>query len=153
MAFQNDVVAYDAAGQLVLVVEVKTRRGTTGEWAAATRQLLLRDELVANAPYFLLALPDRFYLWVNHPKDDLIAPDYSIDPLPFLNPYFGMSGIPGYLTGIDFEMIVKGWLATLTWATKSDDLPATSAASGDWLIKSGLFDAMKQGQLTSEVTA
>jgi hypothetical protein len=149
MAFQNDITVYGEAGQLSLVVEIRNRRGTSDTWAAATRQLLLENKLVVNARYFLLALPDRFYLWVDKRQLDLINPDYSIDPLPFLKPYWGGEDAPEYLTNIGFEMVVEAWLATLTWV---DELPADAEESGDWLVESGLFDAIKHGHLASEVT-
>src|SRR5579871_6759785 len=97
MALQNDIVVYDASGQLALAVEVKNRRGTNVEWAAQMRQNLLTHSLV-HAPYFLLALPDHFYLWVNKEQSTAVNPDYAIDPLPFLKPYLGASVVPEYLS-------------------------------------------------------
>jgi len=148
MAFPNDIIAYNATGQLILAVEVRINRNTTPDWAAATRQLLLENNHVTNAPYFLLALPDQFYLWVDKPEAKLINPDYTVDPRPFLKPYFGNGEASEYLTKITFEMVVDAWLATLTWA---DKLPADVSDRGSWLIESGLFDALKQADLVTEV--
>ena len=116
MAFQNDIVAYDASGQLVLVVEVKNKTQHDKRMGDTNASQLLVHGLVANARYFLLAMPDRFYLWVDKQQPELVNPDYIIDPLPFLNPYFGMEGVPEFLTEIGFEMVVEAWLSTLTWA-------------------------------------
>lgn len=148
MAFQNDIVVYDAEQRLALVVEVKSRRGTNEEWAAETRRNLLAHGLLATTPYFLLALPDRFYLWVNQSQPDAF-PDYGVDPVPLLNPFWGSVGIPEHLSPPTFEMIIEGWLATLTWV---DELPESVRENGNWLIESGLFDAIKRGHLAVEVT-
>ncbi len=151
MVFRADVVAYDRTGQPVLVAEVKHERNASSERVAQIRQQLATYSRIVNARYWLLAFPDRFYLWVGeHVEQD--EPDYVVDPLPFLNPFWGMSGIPQYLSETSFEMVVEGWLATLTWADDTDELPASAAASGNWLIKSGLFDALKNGHLAYEVT-
>lgn len=150
MVFKNDMVAYDAAGRLALAVEVRNKRGSDNQWAAATRQLLLENGYANAAPYFLLALPDRLYLWVDKHQSDLVEPDYSIDPLPFLKPYLGTPYVPEHLSNIAFEMVVEAWLASLTW---TGELPANVAENGNWLIESGLLDALKNGWLAYEVTA
>jgi hypothetical protein len=145
MAFQNDIVAYDATGKPVLAVEVKNKRGTNSEWAAQIRRNLLVHGLVADARYFLLALPDRFYLWVDKQQPEIIAPDYNIDPIPFFELYFELVGVPPEnLTGIGFEMLVQLWLNELM---RTDELPENM----DWLIQSGLWEAIKQGHLASEI--
>ncbi|HVU14511.1 MAG TPA: hypothetical protein VHD90_24710 [Phototrophicaceae bacterium] len=142
MAVQNDIVAYSALGQLVLVVEVRTKRSTDSRWAAGTRQILLENALVSNAPYFLLALPDHFYLWVNKQRPELASPDYVIDPAPLLKPYFGTDGVPEYLTENGFELVIRSWLNELMQAADTSD---------DWLKESGLFDALKRGYLAYEI--
>lgn len=144
MNIQADIVAYDTKGKLVLVAEVKNKRGTGGD--GARRQLAAYAE-VTKAPYRLLALPDHFYLWVNK-QPDLENPDYIVDPAPFLRPYWGVEGPSEYLSETSFEMIVEAWLATLTWV---DELPVDAAESGSWLLESGLFDALKRGHLAFEV--
>ncbi len=151
MMDRADAIVYDQTDQPVLVVEVKPTREASYELVEWAHEQLQAYSQAVRATYWLLAFPDRFYLWVGeHPDHE---PDYIIDPLPFLNPFWGMNGIPKYLSETSFEMVVEGWLATLTWADKSDELPATAAASGNWLIESGLFDALKNGRLAYEVTA
>jgi len=148
MAFQADIVAYDASDRLVLVVEIKNRRGTNSQWVARMRQQLAAYGQVADARYLLLALPDRFYLWVDK-RPELSDPDYTIDPLPLLKPYLGTPNVSEYLGEVGFEMVVEAWLASLTWAEKP---PTNTGENADWLIESGLFDALKHGHLASEVT-
>lgn len=148
MPFQNDIVVYDKTGQLVLVVEVKTRRGVSDAWAAEMRRNLLAHG-ATQAPYFVLALPDRFYLWVDKQPLELVNPDYVVDPLPFLKPYLGTPVVSEYLSETGFEMVVEAWLTSLMW---TDELPQDIAESSGWLIESGLFNALREGHLASEVT-
>ena len=149
MNFRADMAIYDKIGQLILVVEVKNKLDTSSSWAAKMRRNMLAHGLMPNARFFLLALPDRFYLW----KDDGIAPEivsptYEIDPRPFLRSYYNGTEIPIIsLTGESFELIVSSWLSKLL---QSDALPP-ELQKQDWLIESGLYEAIKLGHLAAQV--
>lgn len=152
MAIRSDIMAYDSEGNLALVVEVKNKRGTDNEWATKMRRNMLAHGLVPSARYFLLALPDRFYLWKDKPLPELEKPGYEIDPLPFLEPYFEGVGIqPENLSGAGFELLVLSWLNELA---QTGELPDT-LLKGDnaWLIESGLLEAINQGHIVPEVAA
>jgi len=149
MRFKADMAVYDKTGQLALVVESKNKLGTSSNWAAKMRRNMFAHGLMPDTPYFLLALPDRFYLW----KDagivpEIILPNYEIDPKPILQSYHNGSEISlNSLTGESFELVISSWLSKLL---QSDILPP-ELQEQDWLIESGLFEAIKLGHLAVQV--
>lgn len=145
-----DILAFDRFGQVALIGEIKNKRGTSAEWAAKMRRNMFAHGLLPNAPFFLLALPDVFYLWKNTGINlDVIAPTQKIDPQPFLQPYYENSGIsPDNLTGRSFEFIVTSWLNQALRAKSQQDL---FSKNQDWLVSSGLFDKLAGGRLELEV--
>ncbi len=149
IGFRADLAIYDKNGQLVLVVEAKNKLGTTNSWAIKMRRNILAHGLMPNTRFFLLALPDRFYLW----KDagvvpEMVPPDYEINPKPFLHSYYNGAKISlNSLTGESFELVVSSWLSRLLQA---DVLPS-ELQDQDWLVESGLFNAIKYGHLAVQV--
>jgi hypothetical protein len=74
-----DVAVYSPDGKLQLVVEIKNRPGASAEWVAQMRRNLLVHAVIPPSPYFLLALPDFFYLWIDaRSVHELASPDYQI---------------------------------------------------------------------------
>ena len=149
MKFNADMAIYDKTGQLVLVVEAKNKLDTSSIWAAKMRRNMMAHGLMPNASYFLLALPDRFYLW----KDagvvpERVTPDYEIDPRPFLHSHYNGTDISlNSLTGKSFELVISSWLNKLL---QNDILPPELQGQ-DWLVDSGLFEAIKLGRLAPQV--
>lgn len=146
MSIQADMVAYDSQGKMALVVEVKNKLGTNSEWAAKMRRNILAHGY-PSARFFLLALPDHFYLWKDKHSLEIEQPNYDINPFVFLKPYLEKANIqPENLSGAGFELLVSSWLNELLQAeTVKQD------ASNTWLAESGLLDAIKQGRVDSEV--
>src|SRR6266705_3288621 len=107
-----DILAFDKSGHLVLIVEVKNKRGTSAEWAKRMRRNMYALDRRPAAPFCLLALPDKFYLWKNPGEtQEVIEPTLQVDPTPFLRPYYEKSGVlPDKLTGDSFELIIAAWL-------------------------------------------
>lgn len=148
MTNRADAVAYDSDGNLALVVEVRNKLGTNSEWAARMRQNILIHNTLPSVRFFLLALPDRFYLWKDKPLPTIEPPTYEIDPAPFLQPYFDQAGIqPEDLSSGGFELLMIAWLNELI---QSSELPETIDQRDKWLIESGLLDAIKGGHIASE---
>lgn len=149
MKFNADMAIYDKTGQLALVVEVKNKLDTSSIWAAKMRRNMLAHGLMPNASFFLLALPDRFYLW----KDagivpEIVAPDYEIDPRPFLRSHYNGNDISlNSLTGESFELVISSWLNKLL---QNDILPS-ELQEQNWLVESGLFEAIRLGHLAAQV--
>lgn len=145
-----DILAFDRYGQLALIAEVKNKRGASSEWAARMRRNMFAHGLLPSAPFFLLALPDNFYLWKNTDRNlDVIEPTQKVDPRPFLQPYYQNSGISfENLTGRSFEFIVTSWLNQVLRVKSPKDL---FGEGQDWLVSSGLFDKLAGGYLETEV--
>ena len=57
-----DFVVHSPDDLVQLVVEVKSVKGATDEWAAKMRRNLLAYAVIPNSRFFLLALPEYFYL-------------------------------------------------------------------------------------------
>jgi hypothetical protein len=150
MDSQLDLAAYNRDDELVLIVEVKTKRAASKEWAARLRRNILAHGILPSAKFFLLTLPDRFYLWKDVGNNLAeIEPTYTIDARPILTPYFEQAGIePDKISGASFELIVASWLRELV---HSDKVPEGNGADRNWLIESGLYDAVAGGRLAYEV--
>ena len=148
MSTRWDLATYDRNNQLVLVVEVKSKLDAPPEWAARLRHNILAHGTFPNSPYFLMVFPDRFYLWKNTDSNhEPIEPTYVIDARPVLQPYFDQAGITAdQVSGQSLELIVASWLNEIIHKT-SDELDA----SQQWLIDSGLYDAVVGGSLDHEV--
>jgi len=147
-----DILVFDKDHQLVLIAEVKHKRGTSAEWASRMRRNMYAHGLMPTSPYFLLALPDRFYLWNDSGKGlDESEPMNEVDPSPFLRPYYAQSGTtPDTITGKSFELIVSSWLNEVLKAGGPEDLKDRNQ---DWLINSGLFERLSGGYVELEEAA
>lgn len=139
-----DIAVYDAFNRLVLAVEDKSKLGTSSTWAAKMRRNLLAHDLLPSSPFFLLALPDRFYLW----KDvgmtlDLVPPNYEIEPAEFLEPYYQASGVsPTNMSGESFSIIVASVIGEFMNENFLAKYP-----NQRWLVDSGLLQAFSGGSL------
>lgn len=163
-----DVTVVDRAGRTVLVAEAKSRFDTSGSWAAGTFRNLYAHGSVPDVPYFLLALPDVFYLWRDPGKKALAAfmdgrtsafgdpevpPDYSVPAWETVRPYLGHPGgrepesreVSSYAMG----MALSAFLADVLNAR---GLTSESASTDQWwLFDSGLYDAMRGGSFAGAV--
>lgn len=152
-----DIAVYAPDGSLQLIVEVKNRPDASTDWAARMFRNMTVHSAIPDAPFFMLALPDTFYLWENRPyafsqrsrlAEDIIDPDYEIDAHQALAPY--MDGAVVSLQNLSeqgLELLVASWLTNLL----NSDL-TENAVSGDldWLFGSGLYNAIKRGSLATE---
>lgn len=148
MSDRWDLTAYNQDNQRVLVVEVKSKLEATPQWAAQLRRNILAHGTFPNAPYFLMVFPDRFYLWKNTESNHaLIEPTYVIDARPILQPYFQQAGvIADHVSGQSLELIVELWLSEVMQKTRDE-----FDASQQWLLDSGLYDAVVGGSVDHEV--
>ena len=147
-----DVAVYGSDGRLQLVVEIKARPGASAEWVMHLRRNLLSHAAIPLAPYFLLALPDFFYLWTDAASADQEAkPDYQIEASALLAPYLGPTVPPlDELSGYGLELIVASWLEDMVYA----DLRREAAGPNlQWLFDSGLYKAIVRGSVAIEATA
>jgi hypothetical protein len=137
-------------GGLALIAEAKAKVGASPTWAAQLRRNLMTHWGHARSKYFLLAMPDKFYLWKDGANLPAETPaDFEIDAKEFLGPYFEAANVsPESVSGYGFELIVAAWLHALL---ASDDLPAELLSKHPWLVE--LFDEIKGGHVAPEVGA
>jgi hypothetical protein len=147
-----DLSVDNRSGQRVLVVEVKRKTNVSPEWAAKLRRNILAHGSFPKAPYFLMVFPDKFYLWSNSEADqEQSEPTYTIDASPILQPYFERAGIiSAQISGYSLELIVASWLGEII---HSDQLPDNIDAAQQWLVESGLYDALVGGKFEHEAAA
>jgi hypothetical protein len=149
MTAQADIVVYDTKGNLTLIVEVKNKLGTDSEWAAKMRQNLLAYGLLLDAQYFLIALPDRFYLWKGKALPELEKPHYEVDSSTILKPYFARAGVsPENLSEAGLELLILSWLKDLILTGETINIPKES---DQWIIESEIIEALKHGHIDLEI--
>lgn len=150
MSSHTDIIVFSTSGQPSLAIEVKNKLGTTAEWAAKMRRNLAVHGTLPEAEYFLLALPDRFYLWkgaTEDPRD--LPPTYEIDAGQVLAAYYERDGLSlDKVSGRAFELLVASWLQDLV---QRPDLPSGLSQGEAWIAGSGLLDAIKGGRIQYEV--
>ncbi len=113
------------------------------------RRNLFAHSVVPKSPYFLLALPDRFYLWKNtSPAVDIKPPDYTANSKPVLESYIGASYLDT-LSEYGLQMIIKSWLNKLVNANLTKE---TARPDEMWLFDSGLYNAIRHGYIKAEAT-
>ncbi len=147
-----DIALYDQNDRLVLAVEVKNKLNASVEWAARLRRNIFAHGLLSDMAFFLLATPDRFFLWKDAGADlTLSEPTYIIDSRPILSPYFERAGVTADdISSNSLELIIVSWLSVLTFSAETME---TLNGSTTWLTDSGLINAVAGGHLGGEVFA
>lgn len=139
-----DMAAIDQAGAMILAVVVKAKSGTDAEWATQWRRNIAVHSVLPGADFFLMALPDRFYLWnniVEATREAWLAPTLEVDPASLLEPYYERIGIKSdALHGETFEFVLLTWLNDVIDASSAN---ASLHASSEWLERSGLYKALR----------
>src|SRR5207248_7492860 len=113
-----DFIAYDREGHIVLLAEAKSRRGTSENWAARLRRNMLSHGVLPWAKYFLIATPERLYLWKQErPNLAEVAPEVTIDATKEFQPYFQkLHQEPSDIGPEAFELLVLTWLTDIARA-------------------------------------
>lgn len=130
MRSSPDFLVQSRNGRMILAVEARSRPSAGRRWAAEFRRNLLASGIPAT-PFFLLALPDRFFLWGPQATDPMAPPDYEINPEQVLRPY--LADLPWSLSSLgngSFDMLVSLWL--------DDAVHGTAKCHPTWMIDSGL---------------
>jgi hypothetical protein len=146
-----DLVAYDPMGRVVLLAEAKSRGGTSAQWASRLRSNLLAHGALPQAKYFLIATPERIYLWQQDlwQKDaaayEETAPDFIVDATKELKPYFEkFHQRPSEIGREEFEILVSSWLNNIAWS--GEELHNGNSSLG-WLKESGLAESLREARL------
>ena len=147
-----DFVVHAPDESIRLVVEAKITSNGSPEWAAAYRRNVVAHGGVPQAPYFLLASPRSFYLWKDAPATaEALPPTYQIDARVVFPTYLHDVSVPlDQLSGAGWEFVVAAWLDDLVGGVLPPDLPPPVR---HWLVDSGLYDAVRDGRVTAQVTA
>lgn len=147
-----DLSVYNRNGQRILDIEVKPKLNTSPDWAAQFRRNILAHGTFYKAPYFLMVFLDRFYLWTGvDAQSDQSQPTYSIDARPILQSYYEGAGITAeQISRQSLGLIIESWL----WQIIHSDKYATDIdESQQWLVDSGLYEAIAGGKFDYEVMA
>lgn len=107
-----DFIAYDRDGRVLLLAEANSRHGTSESWAAGLRRNMLAHGLLPASEYFLIATPERLYLWRQEQPDTIEAPpQVTVDAEKVLEPYFQkLQQEPSHIGPEAFEHLVWAWL-------------------------------------------
>jgi hypothetical protein len=147
-----DLVAYNVNGQVTLIAEAKSKTDTSRDWAVRMRRNMLAHGLVPDSPFFLLALPDKLYLWKDAGNaPEMVQPTYEIDGTPFFQPYYKRAGIRlEDLNNQSFELIVTSWLNEVMQFGLPKEIPTRYRRQ---LQESGLLEALQGGTVAIQVAA
>ena len=147
-----DIAVYNPDGKLQLVVEVKNRPHASAEWVAHLRHNLLAHAFIPPSPYFLLALPDFFYLWKDAVSLDILTkpPDYQISAPEVLATYLNFPQSLNDLSHAGLELLMTAWLEDIIHAELQRDAVDPSL---QWLFDSGLYEAIARGSVAIETVA
>lgn len=140
-----DILVYDRNGQVVVIIEAKSKFNTTKEWAAQMRRNMLAHNLLPSAPYFILALPDVFYFWEETSlRFDTVNPTLQINPKPFLEPLANIINVSlNSVSGQRFELIIATWLNNVLTSNREDLLRNNQK----WIVETGLFEKIAGGYI------
>jgi hypothetical protein len=142
MSTAPDLVVRSPNESILLAVEVRNLPNTSAEWAARMRRDLAARGFLPDAPFFLLALRDHFYLWKRPPPFELVPPDYQAETREVLRPYLDSIRTPLHeLSEPGFESVVSLWLGDLVYNTPN--------GGSEWLQGSGLRECIRNGTVTS----
>ena len=145
-----DIAVYSPDRKLQLVVEIKNKLGASAEWVTRMRHNLLVHSFIPHVPYFLLVLPDFFYLWTDTtPVNNLAEPDYKIDATEVLAPYLRSSQSLNDISGYGLELLIMSWLEDTVRTELQRD---TVDPNLQWLFDSGLYEAVTRGSVAVEAT-
>lgn len=144
-----DLSIHNRKGQRIIDIEVTTKLNASPEWAAQFRRNILTHGTFPKAPYFLMVFPDRFYLWSDaDAQSDQSEPTYTIDARPILQPYFEGAGVTAeQISDQSLELIIESWLWQIIHSDKS---PEDIDKSQQWLVDSGLYNAVVGGKFKYE---
>lgn len=151
MSAAVDFIIESPDQKVQLIVEARTKRSASRVWAAELRRNLLGHRVVPDAPFFLLALPERFYLWKNAPPNEVVPPDFEADAAEALQPY--TTSLHSRLTDLTengFELLIRTWLSDLIHSSYDPKTEPVSPSVSRFLHHSGLLDSIHRGSVKEE---
>ena len=139
-----DFVVRSPDDRIVLAVEAKRQINASREWAAQMRRNFSVYGVLPETPYFLLASPEKFYLWKCAPAHQAVPPDFEFDAADELRPYLQRIRFPlDELSPAGFDAIVRLWLEDL--------VRENGSGQSAWLNASGLDKHLRNAVITARV--
>lgn len=149
MGSVHDIAGYSKDGSLQLVVEVTRAPKPTAAWASMMRRNLLAHGLVSRAPFFLLALPTRLYLWKDE-SEPAAPPQYEAEMKPLADWLWNRHpGRPAPTSEYALEVLLSSWFTHVL----NDRLQKPLGPEFAWFVESGLSDALHSGRIVSKAAA
>ena len=141
-----DFVVRSPDDRIVLAVEARRQANASPEWAAQMRRNWAVHGVLPETPYFLLASPDKFYLWKCAPANQAVPPDFQFDAGDALRPYLELMRFPlDELSPAGFDSIVRLWLEDL--------VRENGSGRWTWLHESGLDKHLRNAVVTARIAA
>lgn len=149
---RSDLSVYDKSNRLILVVEVKKNLGVSIDWAAQYRRNLFAHGTYPQTLYFLLATPDKLFLWYgDNNAMKKTKPDNVIDTRFLFEPYLNETSFKlEEISEQGLEFIVAAWLNDLTHSAVE---MFSNEQTKSFLIDSGLASAIEGGRYAFEEAA
>jgi hypothetical protein len=130
-----------------LLVEARNTPAPSREWAVRYLRNIFEDDRIPQTEYFLLALRNHLYLW-HRPTREPGNPDFEGDTESELQPLLSKLKLPlDTLSKNSFELLIQVWLDDLI----DGILPLSG--NHQWLVDSGLADAVRDGSLRFNLAA
>ena len=116
MAIIPRYVVYAADWTLAAAVETSAIKGWSARWAAEYRCNILSHGLYVQPEYFVLATPERLFIWKDPGnKPDLLPPDWEIPAERLFAPYLQHIGCsPENVSRDVLHWMVRTWLEDLS---------------------------------------
>lgn len=143
-----DFVVHSPDDRIQLVVEVKSMNGASDEWAAKMRRNLLAHSMIPRSRFFLLALPEFFYLWRDNIAIESVPADYKVRARDALSHYVDDIDLEE-LSEPGFELLISSWLNHLV----SSRITKDAAPELSWVFDSGLYESINGGSVETETAA
>lgn len=135
-------------GETVLSIEIKNKMNTSEDWAKKFHRNLLAHSGLFESRFFMIACPDRFYIWSHESKNShlLRDPDHVELATPLLSPYVESVGFHlDELSSQSFELVVSAWL--------SDFVNTDTTMDFTWAETSGFRKSVRGGEILLGVRA
>ena len=141
-----DFIAYDDAGRVILIAEVKNKFGTSEQWAARFRRNMPAHGVLPKALFFLIATPERMYFWKqDRPGVADQPPEFTIDTAREFKQYFEKLDKKPHAVGEQtLELLVLSWLTDMV---RTGDARVKQDPSMQWLAESGLINSLEKAHI------
>ena len=147
MTPEADIVVRSPNGDIALIIEVKSKAQATDGWAAKLRRNLVAHSMIPASAYFLLALPDYFYLWKPQADIEAVNADYKVPADDAVTEYLHDVNLKD-LSSLSLELLLSAWVSNLIESNITEETEPKLA----WLINSGLFESIKGGSIQAHAT-